>query len=147
MLSNLLVVVSLAVGLFCFTASAQAQVGKGTYTDIGRQLEAAGGSDGAGLELQADPRKIVVRIINVSLSLIGTIMFALMVYSGFLWMTAGGNEEQVTQAKTTIRNCVIGLIIVLMSWAITLAVTNLATGRDLGASQNNTPGGAKAQYP
>ncbi|MDP3793188.1 MAG: hypothetical protein Q8R07_00345, partial [Candidatus Uhrbacteria bacterium] len=71
-----------------------------------------------------DPRILAARIINVSLGIIGTLMVAYMVYAGFLWMTSGGDEEGVKKAKMMIRNAIIGLIIILSSWAIATFVIN-----------------------
>jgi len=42
----------------------------------------------------------------------------LILYGGFKWMTAGGNEEQVGEAKKIIISGVIGLIIILSAYAI-----------------------------
>lgn len=67
----------------------------------------------------ADPRFIIGRIIQVALSLLGVIAVVLVMYAGFLWMTSGGDEEKIGQAKKILTNAVIGLVIILMSWAIT----------------------------
>jgi hypothetical protein len=40
-------------------------------------------------------------------------------YAGFLWMTSGGDEEKITRAKKILINGIIGLIIILSSWALT----------------------------
>ena len=58
-------------------------------------------------------------IINTIISLLGVILVVLIVYGGFLWMTAGGNDDQVKKAQTIIKNSVIGLIIVLLAYGIT----------------------------
>jgi len=52
----------------------------------------------------------------------------LMVYAGFLWMTAGGVEENVTKAKSLLMQAVIGLAIVLSAYSITIFATKLALG-------------------
>jgi len=65
-------------------------------------------------------------IINAALSLLGIIFIVLIIYAGYNWMTASGNEQNVEKAKKTITSCVIGLIIVLCSWAIwTFLLENL----------------------
>ncbi|PIR78090.1 MAG: hypothetical protein COU28_03600 [Candidatus Magasanikbacteria bacterium CG10_big_fil_rev_8_21_14_0_10_36_16] len=66
-----------------------------------------------------DPRIIVTHIINVSLSLLGIIVTVLIIYAGFLWMTAGGDEAQAGKARKIIFAAVIGLIIILLAYAIT----------------------------
>ncbi len=90
-------------------------------SDINAQLGAAGQPSGLG---NSDPRIIVAKIITAALGLLGTIFLGLTVYSGYLWMTAGGEEEPILQAKTTIRNCVIGLAVVLLAYGITVFVFN-----------------------
>ncbi len=58
-------------------------------------------------------------LIGAILSFIGIIFMILIIYGGILWMTATGNEQQVTKAKGLIFQAVIGLIIVLSAYAIT----------------------------
>lgn len=65
-----------------------------------------------------DPRLIVARIINVALGLLGTIAVGLIVYAGFLWMTAAGNDDQITKARGIITAAIIGLLIILSAYAI-----------------------------
>ena len=57
-------------------------------------------------------------VIKVALSLIGVVFIILMVYGGYNWMTAAGEEEKVRKAKDTIWRAVIGLVITIGSYAI-----------------------------
>ena len=116
-----------------FTSEAKAQNWLG---DSFNQLGHAGGSTGAGYGDPMDPRLIVSNIVRLLLSLIGTILFVLIAYSGFRWMTAQGNDEQVAQSKKTITNSTIGLLVILSAYGITILITNLAMGRSLGANAN-----------
>ena len=95
-------------------------------TDIGTQLGAAAGSSGAGYGTYSDPRTLVMNIIRITLGFLGTLFLALIVYAGFLWMTAGGAEENLEKAKKLIFRSVIGLIIILSAYAITWAVFKIA---------------------
>lgn len=63
--------------------------------------------------------KVIVRLINFALSLIGIIFLILVIYAGFLWMTAGGNEDQVDKAKKLIINSVIGILVIVAAYAFT----------------------------
>ena len=63
-------------------------------------------------------------IISYALGLIGLIFLALMIYSGFQWMTAGGNEEKVESAKKRITQAAIGLALVMLSYLIVYWVIN-----------------------
>ncbi len=86
----------------------------------------------AGLSISStNPIKIVGNIINYLLGFLGVIFLGLIIYAGFLWMTASGNSEQVQKAKELIGNAVVGLIIILAAFAIsTFVFSNLkiATG-------------------
>lgn len=77
-------------------------------------------SYGAATGLSAqDPRVVVGQIISVGLGLLGTISVVLMIYAGFLWMTAGGNDDQIDKAKGIISASVIGLVIILSAYGVT----------------------------
>lgn len=62
--------------------------------------------------------RIIGLVVNAALSLLGVIFVVLMVLAGYNWMTASGNEQKVDEAKSTIKRAIIGLVIVLSSWAI-----------------------------
>lgn len=66
----------------------------------------------------SDLPAIIGKVIGTVLSLIGVIFFALMIYGGFLWMTAHGKEEQAKQGLNTVIAAVIGLIVILAAYAI-----------------------------
>lgn len=67
-------------------------------------------------------------IINAALTLVGVIALGTMVYGGFRWMTAAGSEEQVGEAKKILTAGVIGLIIIIISWAIVNFVITAVNG-------------------
>ncbi|MFZ2681686.1 MAG: hypothetical protein WAZ14_01150 [Patescibacteria group bacterium] len=72
-------------------------------------------------------------LINVLLGLLGIIFLVLVIYAGFLWMTAGGDEKNVAKAKQIIITAVIGLVILLSAYAISSFVLDQlisATGTD-----------------
>ena len=81
----------------------------------GLTLEDAGATFGLGT---ADLKTTVVNVIKLVLGLLGLIAVIMVIYGGFLWMTAGGNEDNVDKGKKVISAAVIGLIIVLLAWAI-----------------------------
>ncbi len=83
------------------------------------QLNSAAGTGGAGFGAYKDPRETAARIIKIALGLVGIIFIVLAVYAGFLWMTAGGQEENITKGKKLLYDAVIGLAIILASYAIT----------------------------
>lgn len=90
-------------------------------------------NSGSGLAT-TDIRVVIGNIIRVFLGLLGTIAIVLILYAGFLWMTASGNEEKIEKAKKILMNAVIGLAIVLSAYGI----TSFIISRLLSASSGGT---------
>jgi type IV secretory pathway VirB2 component (pilin) len=61
---------------------------------------------------------MVIDIIIIILGTLGTIFVILIIIAGFQWMTASGDSEKVDEAKDRIKNSVIGIVIILASYAI-----------------------------
>ncbi|MFA6194564.1 MAG: hypothetical protein WC719_02345 [Patescibacteria group bacterium] len=57
-------------------------------------------------------------VVRIILSFIGTIFIVLAFLAGSDWMQAAGNEEKVKKSKTTIKNLMIGLVLILMAYAL-----------------------------
>lgn len=74
--------------------------------------------ENAGIGQQQELPVIVGRVINILLGFIGIILLLLILWAGFLWMTAAGDEAKVKKAKSIISNAVIGLIILVAAFAI-----------------------------
>lgn len=72
----------------------------------------------------ADPRVVIGRVINVALGFLGVIAVGIILMGGFKWMTAGGNEDKTAEAKKLMGAGIIGLVIILASWAIATFVIN-----------------------
>jgi len=69
-----------------------------------------------------EPQIIAANIIEVALGIIGIVFVTLMIYGGYKWMLARGNEEQAEKARDTIKQAVIGVIIVFFAYFITAFV-------------------------
>lgn len=65
-----------------------------------------------------DPVIVSAQIINVFLRLLGTVTIILMIYAGWIWLWARGNEEDIKRAKDIMRGAIIGLLVVLGSFGI-----------------------------
>ena len=104
--------------------------------DAGGVLQNIGGQNGEKLGVSADLSTSIATVIKAVLSLLGTIFLALTIYAGILWMTAAGNDEQVTKATGILKMAVTGLIIIMSAYAITYFVTSKLTGAINSPSQN-----------
>lgn len=65
-----------------------------------------------------DFTKTITGIINVLLGLLGVVAVVIILIAGFKWMTAGGNDDKVTEARKMLFAGIIGLAIILSAWAI-----------------------------
>lgn len=84
---------------------------------------------------QTDIKTASGEIVQAVLGILGLLFFILVIYAGIRWMTARGDEEAATKARETIFAAVIGLSIVLASYAITNFINTriLAGSPDPGA--------------
>ena len=113
--------------LLPFATNAQQQGGglsgaQGQLTGIGTALSGIN-TQGAG----ALPA-LIGRLINAFLGVLGIILVVYLVWAGFLWMTASGEEEKVKKAKAMIQQSVIGMVIVIAAYAIASFVINVLVG-------------------
>ncbi len=76
------------------------------------------GSDVYGTTDPIDLRMVIVRIIQIFLSVITLLLMVYILWAGFRWMTARGDTKTVDEAKAQIKNAIIGIIIILASWGI-----------------------------
>jgi len=71
-----------------------------------------------------DPRDIVARIVRIILGFLGIVAVIIILLGGFKWMTAGGNEDKVSEARKLIVSGIIGLVIILAAFGIAQFVIN-----------------------
>ncbi|MCD6109399.1 hypothetical protein J7J83_01410 [bacterium] len=116
-LTSLLLVIFTAIG---GTAGAQL-INPG---DAPRDIAAGGG----------DIRALVLNIVSFVLGFLGLIAVIMIIYGGITYVTAAGNQEKVDSAKKIIMYAIVGIIIVLISFALVNTVINgAAVGTDAGA--------------
>lgn len=71
------------------------------------------------------PQSIAAVLIKTALTFLGVIAVILILYGGFIYMTARGKEESVKKGKAIITYAIIGLLIILSAYGITLLVFNV----------------------
>jgi cysteine-rich repeat protein len=106
------------------------------------QVAEQGGVDSFGLSYgestglgTTDIRVTIAKIIRAAFGLLGIVALGLMIYGGYTYMTAAGDENKITTARKILINSVIGLAIILSAFSITQFVLNKladATGFDTG---------------
>lgn len=86
----------------------------------------------------ADLRITVARIIRVAMGLLGIVTVVIILMAGFTWMISGGDEEKTAEAKRLLVNGIIGIAIILSSYAITnFVITQLVAATTQSGGQIN----------
>jgi len=57
-------------------------------------------------------------VIKIGLGLLGVAFLLLIIYGGYIWMLAKGNQQEVDKALKIIQNAVIGLIIISVAYGL-----------------------------
>jgi len=110
--------------LFLVFISAASLVNAATLWDNQMGKDSIGTGFGASDGTPANVKDLVVEVIKIILSFIGLIMTVVIIWAGFRWMTAGGDEKKVETAKSQLTAAVIGIIIILAAWMITYFVVD-----------------------
>lgn len=74
-----------------------------------------------------DIKVVIQNIIRIILGFLGIITIIIILYGGFIWMTSFGEEDKIDRAKKLISAGVIGLVVVLAAFAISVFVINALT--------------------
>ncbi len=88
--------------------------------------------------------EFVGEIIQWALGAVGLAFFILMVYAGFKWLLARGNDEEINKARDTIIAAGIGLAIIVSAYAITNFVTTRVIQGDSGPGSSQETGLAES---
>lgn len=74
------------------------------------------------------PQGMAITIVRWFMTFLGIVATVVILLGGFKWMTAGGNEDKVGEAKKLLAAGIIGLIIVLAAFAIVTWVVSTSQG-------------------
>jgi len=93
-----------------------------------------------GLGSSASLMEMIVRLIRTALGFLGIVAVIFVLYGGFKYMTSGGETKRVDDAKKIITNALIGMVIILFSFAIVQFILGVVVG-SAGNGGNNVGGG------
>jgi len=83
----------------------------------------------AGLEEDAQkPEVFVANLIQILLSIAGVVFLAYFIYGGFVWMTAGGEETKIKNARKILIYATIGIAIIAAAYSITYFIAQAIEG-------------------
>jgi hypothetical protein len=126
---TIIIILSYFLANYSFVfADTPTPAGKQFNRGLDNTAKGTGHVDASNKPVYGSPSVIIGSVIKIILSFLGVLFLILMIYGGFVWMKAMGNEQEVTKAKSILTNAIIGLIIVLAAYAITAYVgAQLAT--------------------
>lgn len=114
-----LVLASMLMFFVLAVSSAQAEEQTGGLSAIKKGVD----STAQGAQLKAGEgvtlESAIGSIINSALGLVGIVLFGYLLYGGYKYMTAAGDSAAVTKALGIIRNAIIGIVIISMSYLAT----------------------------
>lgn len=121
-----------------------------SFTDFKGELRApsAEGYDKS-LTRATTLRQFVLNIVRFVLGFLGLGAVVVVIYGGILYVSSAGNEEGATKGKNAIKYAVIGIIIILGSFALVNTLLQAGTGTDRasqleGVAGNGDPSGSTA---
>lgn len=119
------VIVSLFLTFLVLSPCAIAQEGGiGSAFDNAKSV-----ADNSGYNYDSTVNSLAGDIIRLALTILGTLFVVFIIYAGFLWLTAAGNEQRVDKAKKIIFESTIGLIVVIAAYAITYFIVSAFKGQ------------------
>lgn len=117
------------VSMFLVARVASAQSFLENVTWRHRYIGTASGVGGSG---SLSPFDVVGSVLFLVFSIVGVVFVLITIHGGFLWMTAGGNEDQVTKARQKITNGTIGIVIIFAAYLLTSFVMNFVCSSRFG---------------
>lgn len=113
------VVVLVFVAFFLFLPQA-VQV-ESLSDDIMKQVDE--GANKTGSVDAVNPQSIISVVVQILLAVTGVVFLSLLAYGGYDLITARGDEEKAKKALSIIRPAIVGLIIILMAYGITVTIS------------------------
>jgi hypothetical protein len=66
--------------------------------------------------------EVIGRVIRAILAIIGSIFLMMVIYGGFTWMTAAGNDTKVAKGRSILMWAIIGIIVIFLAWMLVAVV-------------------------
>lgn len=121
LLKQVLIVFGLMVGaLTLMSVIPTASAALIAPTDNPGEISTATGGEGS-------IRSLVLRIVNYFLTFLGLISVVMVIYGGITYVIAAGEDEKIGNAKKIITYALVGLVIVLISFAVVNTILGAAT--------------------
>jgi hypothetical protein len=113
---------SLATPVFAQGATPPAPAADCSSIGAGLMGGLEGSACGGGLQSDKTIEEVIGKYIKIFLNFLGIVFMIMIIYSGIIWMTAGGSasgpSENVKKARKTMIHAAIGLAVTLMAFSV-----------------------------
>ncbi|MBI95809.1 hypothetical protein CL656_01535 [bacterium] len=109
--SIMLCLTSILMGIFVFAPAGIASAFNTPISEVPSAIVQQTGGEG-------DLKSLVLRIVNFFLLFLGFLCVLFIIYAGFLYVTSATDEGNVDTAKGIMKNALIGILIILLSYSI-----------------------------
>lgn len=75
-------------------------------------------------------RTLILRMVNYFLTFLGVLAVIMIIYGGVTYVTAAGKDEALGNAKKIIMYALVGIVIVLLSFALVNTILGAGTGTE-----------------
>lgn len=110
------------LSLLCLAQMMASSAWAGTLWDMQSGKQEIGTLFGARSGEPSSLKDTIISIIKTLLGFMGLIMTIIIIWSGWRWMTAGGDEKKVETAKSQLIAAAIGGVIIISAYIITYFV-------------------------
>lgn len=85
------------------------------------------------LTQETNLRDYIVNVVNFVLGFLGLVAIIMVIYGGFMYVTAAGEEEKTTKGKKSVTYAMVGIVIILISFAlVNTVIKGVGKGTDIG---------------
>lgn len=124
----------LTVGVTALVAIPAFAAGSADYGTIPSLSSINKGVSGSAVFGSSNLSEIIAGVISVILGFLGVITVLIILWGGFIWMTAAGEPDKVDKAKKMIYSGIIGLVIIFAAYAIAnFVMSAIGTATGVGA--------------
>ena len=96
---------------------------------------------GGGIAKSKNVNELLVNVIKILLGVAFAVALLFVIVGGFMYMTSAGNEDQAKKGRTTLINAVIGIVLIVLAYAIISVVVNfVSTDAPSGGGSSGSQG-------
>jgi|SRR5581483_12007108 len=102
------------------------------YNEVQNGLQTQGlsglfGFGGGGISSSQSLPELISNVVKIMLMFAGIIAVVFIIIGGYQYITSAGNDEAAEKGKKTLVNAIIGIVVIVLSYAIISVITNLVS--------------------